>query len=559
MPDDPEPQPNIGEMYLYDAMPPPFEDGSYRLDASTVVTVQGVRQDLPGGSGYFDVFGPRFALSATEVGGVFPPVNARGSFSNLVPHIALKRRTLPWERPLDSRNTIGSPAHRGNDPGPPAGPRPWLALLLLEEGEYTLLRNVPVEDVVPSDVLRRMDPDPRGALCDAVRLGAGLLFDILPSVEELQLLTHVRHVNTDDRELSAGDSGGWYSVVMGNRLPRPNAECRACLVSLEERTDLVSKDPPPVDPGLVAVGPVPPFRGEAGLPVGAAARRGVTAVEGRDFVAPLLRQETLVVLYSWKFFNEGYGSFHELMQRLDVATAGTVRDDRKPRVLDTGHLPVALQNRDGVTEQVLYRGPLVAAPLSRDPLGPYHSADQARRVAVEAGAEDVSYAAAFEVGRLLAAGDGRLAQELLRWRQDGYRQSVRADALARASRALGITDTLDLHTQVVPVLAGVTVQRVLEGVGPLGDPYGLNHVHNAPGLNPAAVQKAWNLADQAQAAVILGQPAGTVAPLVESPPGTVRAATDINAVAADAAALGRLAAARDRVIANVKAGMGGPP
>src|SRR5262245_55856869 len=78
MPDESGPQP--GEMYLYDAMPPPLLDGTYRLDATTYVGIHGTPQELPSGSGYFDVVGPRFSLAATEVGGVFPPVNARGSF-----------------------------------------------------------------------------------------------------------------------------------------------------------------------------------------------------------------------------------------------------------------------------------------------------------------------------------------------------------------------------------------------------------------------------------------------------------------------------------------------
>ena len=69
-------KPNVGEMYLYDVMTPPLPAGSYRLDASTAVTIGADPQDLSGGSGYFDVVGPRFTLPASEVGGVFPPHTA---------------------------------------------------------------------------------------------------------------------------------------------------------------------------------------------------------------------------------------------------------------------------------------------------------------------------------------------------------------------------------------------------------------------------------------------------------------------------------------------------
>jgi hypothetical protein len=285
----------------------------------------------------------------------------------------------------------------------------------------------------------------------------------------------------------------------------------------------------------------------------------VVVAQGRNIPIRIRDQRSLVLLFSWKFFNQGYGSFRELMQRLDVAMTGTIRDDRKPQVLDTGHIPVKLQNRDGVEEQVLYRGPLVPTPLSRDALGPYHCADQARRVSVEAGAEDVSYAAAFEAGRLLAAADGRLAQELLRWRQDGYRQSVRADSLTAVSAKLGISQVVDFHTQVEPVLAGVAIQRVLEGIGPLGDPYGLGAAKAAPGLNPSAVQQAWGLGNINQAAAILGHQVETATPSVDAPVATIRVATNIDIVAADGPTLGRLAAERDRVVANAKARVEGQP
>ncbi len=82
------------------------------------------------------------------------------------------------------------------------------------------------------------------------------------------------------------------------------------------------------------------------------------------------------------------------------AMFGNVANPGHLPLSDTGHLQIALDDRLGAVEQVWYRGPLVPYQLTRDPLGPYHSADQARRVTPETGAEDISYAAAFEVGRL---------------------------------------------------------------------------------------------------------------------------------------------------------------
>lgn len=90
--------PKVGEMLLHDYIMPPLYDGRYRLDVSTRVTVDGQPKPLENKLAYFDVDGPRFTLAAPEVAGVFPPRNGHGPFDEAIPHIALGRRTLPWEQ-----------------------------------------------------------------------------------------------------------------------------------------------------------------------------------------------------------------------------------------------------------------------------------------------------------------------------------------------------------------------------------------------------------------------------------------------------------------------------
>ena len=123
------------------------------------------------------------------------------------------------------------------------------------------------------------------------------------------------------------------------------------------------------------------------------------------------------------------------MQALDVKMFGNPNTQDKPALTDTGHLQMKIADRAGETESAFYRGPLVPFQLTRDPLGPYHSADQCRRGSVETGGEDISYAAAFECARLLAAADGRLAQELMRWRRESYKQASRADTISKLQTA----------------------------------------------------------------------------------------------------------------------------
>lgn len=551
--------PPQGQMYLYDNITPPLLDGSYRFNVSTDTTIDGTDQNLPEATNYFNIEGPRFTLTPSLVAGVFPPRNGHGSFQDNIPHIALSRRTLPWERALDPGGLIGVPTLKAGDPPRPVGPAPWVGLLLFEENEYTILQNQKLEDVVPPDVYKRLG-SPANINCDAVQTTWPILSAIMPSLDELTVLSHVRQVNKDDKELSAGSGNGWFSVVMSNRAPEANSKCCACLVSLEERSDLISKDPPSDYVPIRFIEAAPHTSAPA-----AVARLGPGNISpgfGRGLQAnpfPFQLTVSLVLLYSWKFECIGPGSFRDLMQGLGASFFGTVANPGHPPIADTGHIQISLGDRAGVDEAAMYRSPLVPFQLTRDPLGPYHSADQCRRVTPETGAEDVTYSCAFEVGRLLAAADARLAQELMRWRREGYRQSARADAFSAVSATLPLVQPLDVHTPAIPVVATSATSRMLSGRGPAADRFGVNFIGNVIGLQPAAVQDAWQLSSPQEAIDLLGGDAGTLGASVAAPAATRRPATNIDAVTADAASLNHLSAARDRVIANTAQKLGGTP
>ncbi len=561
--------PPQGHMYLFDSATPPLDDGSYRLTVSTEVGYQGTNQGFSR-QHYFTVVGPQFSVPQSMVATTWPPSNGHGAFQEGLAHIVLSRRTLPWERELDPSGLIPAPTIPPGAPPAPAPPVPWVALLVFEEGEYTLLRNIPLQQAVPAEVFARLG-SPANINCDAVEADADLVASILPSVEELQLLAHVRWVNVQDRELNTAGGDGYYAVVIASRLPEPNAQCRAVLVSLEERADLVQANPPPYIYQ----------RAEPALPA-AAASQEITPVDvlpspiftlsqppvhtfspavPAPFTYTPPQRVRLVALTSWQFTCEGPGTFRDLMQNLDVAMLGTVAEVGHPPLADTGHLPIELQDRLGASEAVWYRGPCVPYNLTRDPNGPYHSADQARRATPETGAEDVSYAAAFEVGRLLAAADPRFAQAIMRWRRESYKQSARASTIeAIAQRlTLGLPGTIaeTLHTPVTPIIGAAATQAVTQSGPPLADAYGLAKVSGATGMNPADLASAWNLGSAAEAANLLGADPGTLGAVVTTPAQTVRADTTLAEVAADTAGLDRLAAARAQAVANATTTLAG--
>jgi hypothetical protein len=421
---------------------------------------------------------------------------------------------------------------------------------------------------VPAAVYQRLNPPP-GITCDTVQASAALISAILPSLEELTLLAHLRQVNVEDRELNTGSTDGWFSVVMSNRLPTAGAKYRACLVSLEERTDLVTANPPAIAQtiGLLAAvrNAAAPLAvdiqssGDAtAILVDADARRITPAVG--PITAPTfgywVPTVQLVLLYSWQFESAGIGTFRDYMQRLNVSMSGTVETPGQPPAADTGHIPITIADRAGVDEQAWYRGPLAPMPLTRDPLT-YHSADQCRRVTPETGAEDVSYAAAFEAGRLLAAADARLAQELMRWRREAYTQSARVDCFSAVDTALALSPALDPHSPILPVVSVTAAESVLAGADKVGDLYGLAALGSVIGLNPAAVQEAWNLGSVDQAAAILGGDPSATGAVVTAPPPTARPNVTLDQVAADTALIQNLTDARGRILANTRQKLGG--
>ena len=150
-----------------------------------------------------------------------------------------------------------------------------------------------------------------------------------------------------------------------------------------------------------------------------------------ELADPVLR---FPVLAYWSFTCDDGGDFQFLAERVQVRMLGHVvtgpetpdgdnagPDDSQPRiapeppptrplplVTPTGHVQLDHLSREGEPSPAWFRGPLAPAAVPRaEPPAPgqppplAHHADQLRRVTPD-GQEDLGYAAAFEIGRLLA-------------------------------------------------------------------------------------------------------------------------------------------------------------
>jgi len=546
MPGTPQP----GFFNLWSALTPPLKAGQFRLDATVDLDPGAAPTSLPVETGqtFFTVDAPRFALPADQLLSTYPPANGNGAYSERLPQVVLKRRTLPWERA----------------PGTGADAAlPWLALVVIAQGEGTLSPEVDVAQcVTPGVTLAGAADVTQGVYLEVTKTVVDAVF---PTKEDLPLLCHVRQVDLSDTELALGDDDGWMAVVLANRLPWPASadptttggsgqpaaapvRYLACLVNLEGQlaalpdvaeeeagtfvpVDAIAHfdvyadafaDPDSLAMAQPAAGPpragsgarpaivarstlsdtwaTAPAAAAAPTALGIDAGRAVRELMGRPWrtpVAAVTAEQTyrFPVLTHWQFTVDGEPPFEGLMQALDVALLGSLPDldpqappapRPAPDVAATGHVGLAHLTRRGDQATAWYRGPLAPRPTERDsstatdgPLPVAHASDQLRRVTPD-GREDLTYAAAFEIGRLLALSQPSVVAALMRWRAEQFGAARAAELAAQTvagTSLLGgppaITDVAGLGRLVGGALLGRIDADPAATVGPrrpLADP-----------------------------------------------------------------------------------------
>lgn len=229
--------PKTGYFVLHSNVVPRVTAGKYDL----VSEQTGVPFSVAPEHTHITVSSPRYVMPTEQILSSFPPANAEGAFGDRLPQIVLKRRTLPWERNPEGKS---EPSPQGT---------PWLALVVVAEGEAELSTATPVANCVTPDtkLLDPSDKDTEQAVYLAVT--QTVVNKIFPKKEDLPFLTHVREVDVNDTELANGDDDGWLAVVLANRLPvfddANNKPVRymACLLNIEGQLENLAKPPPPGD------------------------------------------------------------------------------------------------------------------------------------------------------------------------------------------------------------------------------------------------------------------------------------------------------------------------
>ncbi len=321
----------------------------------------------------FYIAGERFTLNPKLIHSVFPPKGNLGEHSNVLPHIILNRSTLPWEREaIENNNKI-----------------PWLALLLFEEGEAPEILTLTLDELLVESGSKfpKLDLE-RGQSgkdsLNAIDIKRNLLETqkIMPLPHELDMLAHVRQE----------DDGDELAVIVCNRLPRQNGKSVVHLVSLEKRLAVATN------------------------------REGFIF----DYQGAQQQEEIrLISLFSWEFSCVTPAhSFNQLLKNLDTAPFRLPPNSNSEaeRNLARGAKLLPHKLRSGERTYSWYQGPLSRGARITNIDNAYfslpvRSADELQLYNPEYGIFDISYAAAWEIGRGLALQDKDLALNLYRWKR----------------------------------------------------------------------------------------------------------------------------------------------
>lgn len=367
---------------------PALIDGNYSIEIDqTIVLSDGTRNPYTHGRS-FSVTGPRFSLPTDSVVSVFPPEGARGEFDNALPQAVFSKPTLPWQRSIyDSAPTYASGADVP----------PWLALILIDEEDAAPAVNdsATVQQLLmpetgifcPTPILEtgQATTDP----CVTLDLSLDFFNQVAPTIDDLNLMGHTREltlVSSKPAE-NAVSPNTEFSVIFGNRLPKMGNLTTVHLVSLEGFSDYL-----PTSGGTAST----------------------QFPSGTDTVR-------LVSLKSWSFtaIDENQ-TFTGLLENLDVgALQMPLIADGNQTVTNAFAMGFTAMNhslRDGDATVSWYRGPLLPMANESEIILPAACADALLQYDSATGMFDVSLAAAWQLGRLLALQNRSIAVSLYAWK-----------------------------------------------------------------------------------------------------------------------------------------------
>ena len=385
---------------------PSLEAGKYEINFSQRIQGKGEKENvndiISAQKKTVIVKGERFSLSNNLITSVFPHENAEGSYYNCLPHITLSNPTIPWQRDAST--------NRENR-------LPWLALLVFNDQEIPVPQEVSIMQLASlskSDGNLFFDPNftyskDMGESDDnkaqVIDISLELFNKIAPSKEDLRYLCHVRNVSMENKEISKDkifseekiENKQKFAVIVANRLPNKTGTTAVHLVSLEGLSDY--------------------------LPDSQGHPSSHSKLKNKNFIR-------LVTLKNWQFksTNNQIGvsqAFKKLNMeykensdfRFRDSVINQLTDSNLQNALKIGYVPLQHNMRRGDKTLSWYRGPLVPYKVQDNQVEEAEHSDSLLRYDPKIGMFDVSYSAAWQLGKLLAIQDKSLARTLYKYKK----------------------------------------------------------------------------------------------------------------------------------------------
>ena len=443
---------------IYSSANPIVHSGdTVKIDVLQTLTPQGGGAALlntTGPSIEVQVQGPQVQISEADIVGVYPAANSTDSPDNYLPHIALSRRTLPWER-------IGPDGIKGSGV-------PWLALLVLTDADMRLAEfpfviqqtinpaTLPTTaaSIKPSATLATPEVatiKPSLGISAAKPIAAAAIGGIgFPQPVPIYIQGSLTLQSMTVQQLAAADQDpatykqlikipGITATTTINTLAIPAPTLKMLLPSDPHDLSLLCNVKEVLDSnGLgtftsIVVSHRLPDAGD-GTPNTPPALHTVVLVsleQRTDIWTRFNNREFIkvVVLHAWTFTPSKGGDFREVCQLIRYApNGGVLRFGNLPQVLPIpANAPLsagfgAALNTDGYLIQPLD----TAEPgnvIWRGPLRPFPPPPRSPGVAIRPAPEewdqqpantklDYSHATAFELGKLLAIADAGIREDL---------------------------------------------------------------------------------------------------------------------------------------------------
>lgn len=333
---------------------------------------------------YLTATGKRFCMDPGEVYSVHPAAGSEGEFLNCLPHIVFNRGTLPWEYACND----GSPG---------------LALFLCTENEGVSKRTMKVSEICSSKDsetfvsgelgLQPSDSESGDETCEVVDIPRDLHLKMCTDSEERKLLTHVRQVKLDDKVTDPLVKDGTFSCLVSNRYPKEP----------EEKAEKIT---------------------HTAYVVSLREYEGLAIPEHAKFVR-------LICLYTWEFSvtKKPYDFRAAIKKLVPGVLKKEVNAKGKPEeladILRRGYCPLNHDLRDGSKTVSWYRGPWI--PYGELQMKPRYRifSDEFYFYDPDCGMMDVSYACAWQLGRMVSMNHLSVCRDLVSWRLNNCTEAAR--------------------------------------------------------------------------------------------------------------------------------------